>query len=55
MEQSKIIDTLEMYQALGEDGFPARFYRRHWGTLKEEVIKAIREFFQLGHHAGGGE
>jgi hypothetical protein len=39
---SKIMDTLETYQ------FPARFFQRNWGTLKEEVIPAVQEFFRNG-------
>jgi hypothetical protein len=31
------------------DGFPTRFYQRHWGTLKTDVIRAIKEFFSTGH------
>ncbi|KAK1694231.1 hypothetical protein QYE76_010928 [Lolium multiflorum] len=31
------------------DGFPARFYQRHWGTLKTDVIRVIKEFFATGH------
>lgn len=35
-------------KAPGPDGFPARFFQRHWGTLKEEVIEAVRHFFESG-------
>lgn len=27
------------------DEFPARFFQRNWGVLKEEVIEAVRKFF----------
>jgi hypothetical protein len=30
------------------DGFPARFYQRNWGTIKEEVIHAVKLFFLTG-------
>jgi hypothetical protein len=35
-------------KALGPDGFPARFFQCNWGTLKEEVIPAVQEFFRNG-------
>jgi hypothetical protein len=31
------------------DGFPARFYQRNWGEIKEEVINAVKLFFVNGH------
>ena len=30
------------------DGFPARFYQRNWGTLKADIVGAVRDFFQTG-------
>jgi hypothetical protein len=35
-------------KAPGADGFPAHFYQRHWGTLKEDVIRGVKEFFRTG-------
>ena len=35
-------------KAPGPDGFPARFFQRNWGTLKEKVIPAVHEFFRTG-------
>ena len=35
-------------KAPGPDGFPARFFQRNWGTLKEEITKAVKEFFATG-------
>jgi hypothetical protein len=32
----------------GPDGFPARFFQRNWGLVKEEVISAVKEFFRTG-------
>jgi hypothetical protein len=32
----------------GPDGFPARFYQRHWGIVKEDVVAATRKFFLDG-------
>jgi hypothetical protein len=36
-------------KAPGVDGFPARFYQRNWGTIKAEVINAVKLFFVTGH------
>ena len=38
-------------KAPGADGFPARFYQRDWGTMKEDVISAVKDFFCIRHHA----
>lgn len=35
-------------KAPGPDGFPARFFQWHWGILKDEVIVAVRQFFETG-------
>jgi hypothetical protein len=40
-------------KAPGVDGFPARFYQRNWGTIKEEVINAVKLFFVTGHMPDG--
>ena len=32
-------------KAPGTDGFPARFFQRNWEVLREEVIGAVRNFF----------
>ena len=35
-------------KAPGPDGFPARFFQRNWGDLKEDVIRSVRSFFVDG-------
>jgi hypothetical protein len=30
------------------DGFPAAFYQHHWNLVEEEVVTAVREFFNNG-------
>jgi hypothetical protein len=35
-------------KAPGVDGFPAHFYQRNWGTIKEEIINAVKLFFVSG-------
>jgi hypothetical protein len=36
-------------KAPGPDGFPARFFQRNWGVLKEEIVQGVLLFFQTGH------
>nr|XP_051228987.1 uncharacterized protein LOC127346758 [Lolium perenne] len=40
-------------KAPGPDGFPACFYQRNWGTLKTDIIQAVRKFFELGSMPDG--
>ena len=35
-------------KAPGPDGFPASFFQRNWGVLKENIIGAVKEFFITG-------
>ncbi|XP_045088740.1 uncharacterized protein [Aegilops tauschii subsp. strangulata] len=35
-------------KAPGPDGFPARFFQRHWGMMKNDIIEAVRQFFSSG-------
>ena len=30
------------------DGFPARFYQRHWEVLRDDVVAAVQNFFEDG-------
>lgn len=30
------------------DGFPARFFQKNWGLIKEDVISAVKQFFEEG-------
>lgn len=32
-------------KAPGLDGFPARFFQRNWGLLKEDIIQVVWVFF----------
>jgi hypothetical protein len=40
-------------KALGRDGFPTRFFQRHWGVFKEDITAAIKEFFCSGEMPKG--
>lgn len=45
--------SLAMFQigplkAPGPDGFPARFYQRNWGAVKQDIVHAVSKFFQTG-------
>lgn len=35
-------------KAPGPDGFPARFYERNWGVLKEDIVRVVKTFFLTG-------
>jgi hypothetical protein len=36
-------------KAPGKDGFPARFFQRHWGVFKEDITTSVKEFFRTGN------
>jgi hypothetical protein len=40
-------------KALRPDGFPARFFQRNWDTLKDNVIKGVKQFFSSSHMPDG--
>ena len=40
-------------KAPGPDGFPARFYQKNWGVLKEEIVHAVLQFFDTGQMPEG--
>jgi hypothetical protein len=35
-------------KAPGPDGFPARFYQRNWELMRDDVIHAVKHFFDTG-------
>ncbi|XP_073363317.1 uncharacterized protein [Aegilops tauschii subsp. strangulata] len=35
-------------KAPGSDGLPARFFQRNWSIFKDEIVSAVRKFFQTG-------
>ena len=35
-------------KAPGPDGFPARFYQRNWELMRDDVIHAMKRFFDTG-------
>lgn len=35
-------------KAPGPDGLPARFFQQNWGGFREDVIRALQEFFSSG-------
>jgi hypothetical protein len=47
-EISNALFQIGPLKAPGKDGFPARFYQRHWGVFKDDIIAAIKEFFLSG-------
>jgi hypothetical protein len=34
-------------KAPGPDGFLARFFQRNWDVVKQDIIKAVRTFFDM--------
>lgn len=47
----EISDTLFQIgplKAPGPDGLPARFFQRHWSIIKDDIIAAVRKFFDTG-------
>jgi hypothetical protein len=36
-------------KASGPGGFPTCFFQRNWGMLKEDVVRTVKGFFDLGH------
>lgn len=32
-------------KASGPDGIPVRFYQRNWGVLKDDIVRAVKDFF----------
>jgi hypothetical protein len=47
-EISDVLFQMGPLKAPGPDGFPARFFQRHWETLRDDVIHAVRKFFSNG-------
>jgi hypothetical protein len=50
-EEKEISDALFQIgplKAPGPDGFPARFRQRNWDLMKEEVVQAVKLFFDTG-------
>ena len=35
-------------KAPGPDGFPARFFQRNWGLIKDDIVNAVQQFFNSG-------
>jgi hypothetical protein len=35
-------------KAPGKDGFPARFFQRHWGVFKNDIVAAVKDFLGPG-------
>ncbi|GAA0150922.1 hypothetical protein LIER_09755 [Lithospermum erythrorhizon] len=35
-------------RAPGPDGFTAAFFKAHWDTVREDVVRAVREFYSTG-------
>jgi hypothetical protein len=52
-EISNALFQIGPLKAPGPDGFPARFFQRNWGTIKGQVIGAVKKFFQTGKMPNG--
>ena len=40
-------------KAPGPNGFPARFFHRNWGLIKDDIVKVVQQFFISGIMSGG--
>jgi hypothetical protein len=47
-EIADVLFQMGPLKALSPDGFPARFYQRHWNILNKDVVNAVQNFFQEG-------
>ena len=47
-EISDALFQIRPLKAPGPDGFPARFFQRNWGTIKESIVAAVQEFLRSG-------
>jgi len=47
-EISDALFQIRPLKAPGPDGLPARFFQWNWALLKEEVCRAVKEFFVTG-------
>ena len=48
MEIADALFKIGPLKAPGPDGFPARFFQRNCGLLKEDIVRAIQQFFLSG-------
>ena len=48
-EISDALFQMRPLKAPGPDGFPARFFQRHWEVVKDAVIAAVQGFFRDGY------
>lgn len=52
-EISDALFQIRPLKAPGPDGFPARFFQKNWGILKEDVVRAVKNFFVDGQMQEG--
>lgn len=48
-EIKRAVFQMNALKALGPDGFNGLFFQKYGDTVKEDVIKAVKGFFQSGH------
>jgi hypothetical protein len=44
---SDVLFQIGPLKAPGLDGFLARFFQRNWDVVKQDIIKAVRTFFDM--------
>lgn len=47
-EISDALFQMDPLKVLGSDGFPARFFQKHWSIVKADVVAAVQRFFWDG-------
>lgn len=48
-EIQEAVFDLGAFKGPGPDGFNGLFYQKNWETLKEDIVRAVKEFFHSGN------
>jgi hypothetical protein len=48
-EISDVLFLIGPIKVPGPDGFPARFFQKKWDTMRADVIRGVKRFFETRH------